>query len=136
LTCSEVQHLFAALLARPVGDLGPGCAGRCGADSRHAPAAATTDDKPPGDRAAPSVRAWRPASLGLPSELAILAGALNLGFQLFYLADSEAMPAELLSTGLELLFRLLLEAGPDTTARSSAAESGTAVSGPGRSARR
>lgn len=41
------------------------------------------------------------------------------------------MPAELLSTGLELLLRPLLEAGPDTTARSSATEPGTAVSGPG-----
>jgi hypothetical protein len=41
LTCSEVQHLLAALLARPVGDLGPGCAGRSGgADSRHTPAVA------------------------------------------------------------------------------------------------
>jgi hypothetical protein len=33
--------LLAALLARPVGHLGPGCAGRSGgADSRHTPAAA------------------------------------------------------------------------------------------------
>jgi hypothetical protein len=71
-----------------------------------------------------------------PSELAILAHACNLGFQLFYVADSEAVPAELLSTGVVLLFRLLLEAGPDTTATSSATEPGTAVSGPGRSARR
>jgi hypothetical protein len=63
-----------------------------------------------------------------PSELAILAGTFNFGFQLFYLADSEAVPAELLSTGRELLLCPLLESGPDTTARSSATEPGTTVS--------
>lgn len=72
-----------------------------------------------------------------PSELAILAGTFNFGFQLFYLADSEAVPAELLSTGRELLLRPLLESGPDTTARSSATEPGTTVSSrPWPSARR
>ena len=44
----QLQHLFAALVARPVDDLGHRCAGQCGdADIRHAPAPATTDDKPP-----------------------------------------------------------------------------------------
>jgi hypothetical protein len=58
-----------------------------------------------------------------PSELTILAGTFNFGFELFYLADSEAVPAELLSTGRELLLRPLLS-GPDTTARSSATKRG------------
>jgi hypothetical protein len=47
-----------------------------------------------------------------PSELTILAGTFNFGFQLFYLADSEAVPAELLSTGRELLLRPLWSPGP------------------------
>jgi hypothetical protein len=50
-TCNEAQHLFAA----PIVDAGhrsltpaTGCAGRCGDDDiRHAPAPATTDDRPP-----------------------------------------------------------------------------------------
>jgi SRSO17 transposase len=47
LTCNELQHLFAALLARPAADLPTGCAGRCGdADNRPAPAPATTTGKP------------------------------------------------------------------------------------------
>jgi hypothetical protein len=65
-----------------------------------------------------------------PSALAILAGAFNLAFQLFYLTDSKAVPAKLLSTGRELLLRPLLESRPNTTARSSATEPGTPVSGP------
>jgi hypothetical protein len=48
LTCNEVQHLFAALVAVPVADPGTGCAGRCGdADRKPAPAPATTAGKPP-----------------------------------------------------------------------------------------
>jgi hypothetical protein len=47
LTCNEVQHLLATLLARPAGDLGIGCTGRSGdADIKPAPAPATTNAKP------------------------------------------------------------------------------------------
>jgi hypothetical protein len=50
LTCNEIQHLFAALIAQPVIDLGTGCAGRTGGvDIKLAPAAATTGGKPPGN---------------------------------------------------------------------------------------
>ena len=49
LTCNEVQRLFAALPARPTRDLGHDCAGRYGDDIKHAPAPATTDDRPPGN---------------------------------------------------------------------------------------
>jgi hypothetical protein len=80
-----------------------------------APTAGTRPQLPPGDRAAPIARAWRPASLGLPLRAGYPGRRVlpfNLGFQLFYLADSEAVPAELLSTGLELLLRPLLEPGP------------------------
>jgi hypothetical protein len=49
LTCNQVQHLFAALVAWPAGDVGPGCAGQHGdADIRPAPVPATTSDRPPG----------------------------------------------------------------------------------------
>jgi len=48
LTCNEIQHLFAALVAAPVADKVTGCAGRGGgADSRPAPVPATTAGKPP-----------------------------------------------------------------------------------------
>jgi hypothetical protein len=48
LTCNEVQHLFAALLARPPVISAIGCDGRWGgADIKSAPAPATTNDKPP-----------------------------------------------------------------------------------------
>ena len=52
VTCYEVQHLFAALVAvpSPSPSLIPATdgAGRCGDDDiKHAPAAATTSDKPP-----------------------------------------------------------------------------------------
>ena len=48
LTCNEVQHLFATLLARPTGDPAIDCVGRSGdADTKPAPAPATTNDKPP-----------------------------------------------------------------------------------------
>jgi len=47
LTCNEVQHLLATLLARPAEDLGHRLAGRSGdADIRPALAPATTNDKP------------------------------------------------------------------------------------------
>jgi hypothetical protein len=50
LTCNEVQHLFAALAARPAGDLGHRWRWSLRRRRhRHAPAAATTDDKPPGN---------------------------------------------------------------------------------------
>jgi hypothetical protein len=50
LTCNEIQHLYAALIATPPVISATGCAGRSGdADIRHAPVAATTDDKPPGN---------------------------------------------------------------------------------------
>jgi hypothetical protein len=49
VTCSKVQHLFAALLAGPQLIAATGCAGRCGDDDiSNAPAPATTDDKPHG----------------------------------------------------------------------------------------
>jgi hypothetical protein len=52
LTCNEAQHLFAALVTRPAGDLGDGSAGRCGdADIKPAPTPATTNDKPPDQEA-------------------------------------------------------------------------------------
>jgi len=48
VTCNEVQHLFAALLAGPQVTSPTCCAGRCGdADIKPAPAPATTNDKPP-----------------------------------------------------------------------------------------
>jgi SRSO17 transposase len=48
LTCNEVQHLFATLLARPTGDPAIDCVGGSGdADIKPAPAPATTNDKPP-----------------------------------------------------------------------------------------
>ncbi len=47
LTCNEIQHLFAALVAVPIADPGIGCAGRSGdAGSKPAPAPATTAGKP------------------------------------------------------------------------------------------
>jgi hypothetical protein len=47
LTCNEVQHLLATLLARPPATMAIGCAGRCGdADLKPAPAPVTTNDKP------------------------------------------------------------------------------------------
>jgi hypothetical protein len=47
LTCNEVQHLFAALVAVPSLTPDPGCAGRCGDDdSKPAPGAATTGNSP------------------------------------------------------------------------------------------
>jgi hypothetical protein len=47
LTCNEVQHLFAALVAVPVADTGHRRAGRSvDADIKPAPAPATTNDRP------------------------------------------------------------------------------------------
>jgi SRSO17 transposase len=67
LTCNELQHLFAALVAVPLADPDTDCAGRCGgADTKPAPAPATTDDKPPpGNHEArlPAVTGW-PAGQG------------------------------------------------------------------------
>jgi hypothetical protein len=49
LTCNEVQHLFAARAPARSTTSATGCAGQHGnADIRHAPAPATTNDKPPG----------------------------------------------------------------------------------------
>ena len=49
LTCNEVQHLFAALLARPAGDAGHRLRWSHGdADSKPAPATATTAGRPTG----------------------------------------------------------------------------------------
>jgi hypothetical protein len=48
LTCNEIQHLFAALVTRPAGDLGHGCAGQHGgADVRLGLVPAITAGKPP-----------------------------------------------------------------------------------------
>jgi DDE superfamily endonuclease len=48
LTCNELQHLFAALLAQPSATSATGRVGQSGgADIKPAPAAATTDDKLP-----------------------------------------------------------------------------------------
>jgi hypothetical protein len=47
-TCNEIQHLFAALVARPAGDLGHRLRwSACDADIRPAPGPATTAGKPP-----------------------------------------------------------------------------------------
>jgi hypothetical protein len=47
LTCNEIRHLFAALVAAPVADTGHACAGRGGdAASKPAPVPATTAAKP------------------------------------------------------------------------------------------
>jgi hypothetical protein len=48
LTCNEIQHLFAALVLRPIDDWRHGCAGRGGAAGiKPAPAEPTTSGKPP-----------------------------------------------------------------------------------------
>jgi hypothetical protein len=48
LTCNELQHLFAALLAQPLATSATGCAGQGGdADIKPAPGPATIDDKLP-----------------------------------------------------------------------------------------
>jgi hypothetical protein len=50
LTCNEASTCFGALVAGPPLISATVCAGRCGdADSRPAPAPATTDDRPPGN---------------------------------------------------------------------------------------
>jgi hypothetical protein len=47
LTCNEIQHLFATLVAAPSPTAPTGCAGRGGdADTRPAPAPATTASRP------------------------------------------------------------------------------------------
>jgi hypothetical protein len=49
LTCNEIQHLFAALVARPVGQLGHRLRWSCGGDDiKPTPVPAITDDRPPG----------------------------------------------------------------------------------------
>ena len=46
---NEIQHLFAAVVARPVEDLSTGCAGQHGnADIKPAPAPGSPDDRQPG----------------------------------------------------------------------------------------
>jgi hypothetical protein len=48
VTCNEIQHLFAAVVAMPTGDVGNRLRWSDGDDDiSHAPAPATTDDKPP-----------------------------------------------------------------------------------------
>jgi hypothetical protein len=61
VTCNEVQHLFAALLAWPLVIATSGCAGLCGdVDIRPAPAPATTADRQPGTHDDHQLRASKP----------------------------------------------------------------------------